>query len=566
MVESRLIRAYLLTDGLNTCSVLPLICVSRSFFNVLGDQVMSDRGFVVAAAGVVLFALSAGSSRAASPQRLAPAADWRRVVRVADDLPQPSGEMQFTPSLIDSLPAIGVPAMRTSYPFITGRGQTVAVIDTGIDYTHSALSSRYVTGYDFANGDSDPMDHDGHGTHVSGVIASTDATYGGVAPRAGIISLKVFADAGGSASQANVTAALNWVAANAATYNITTVNMSMGDGGHWTNSDVASGPWESSFAALKNMGIFVSCGAGDNGWLDGVSYPAASPHTVSVGGTWASNNWSEYTYTWDDPYTYTGFELYDATMGDLGPFQDDIMVTCNRYTSETDGRLDVLAPAAIITSSYPVALDTTDGTADGWASMMGTSVASAHVAGAAVLVRQALELAGTLDPAPEDQVDQILGVLQNTGKSLFDDFWASTRGANNCNVVQFPGYSTDWYIRPSTDTSYSRIDLDAAIASIDPTSPHLVPGDATGDGRIDDEDAAILASNWGKKIAGGGWVGDFNGDGQVNAADAAILTANWGYVAEGGPIGVPEPGLLALLAGLLTAMLPRRRCTLPAQA
>src|SRR3989344_4593696 len=52
---------------------------------------------------------------------------------------------------------------------ITGAGETVCVVDTGVDYNHAALLSNYVAGYDFYNNDSDPMDDQGHGTHVAGI-------------------------------------------------------------------------------------------------------------------------------------------------------------------------------------------------------------------------------------------------------------------------------------------------------------------------------------------------------------------------------------------------------------
>ncbi len=62
-----------------------------------------------------------------------------------------------------------------------GQGYAVAVIDTGIDYKHLDLGGgwgkRVIAGWDFVNNDSDPMDDQGHGTHVAGIIASSSQDY-----------------------------------------------------------------------------------------------------------------------------------------------------------------------------------------------------------------------------------------------------------------------------------------------------------------------------------------------------------------------------------------------------
>jgi subtilisin family serine protease len=90
----------------------------------------------------------------------------------------------------------------SKYSSITGNGVTVAVIDTGIDYNHSALgggfgkSFKVVGGYDFVDEDSDPMDESGHGTNVASVIAAepytvNGITYQGVAPDARLVDLRV---------------------------------------------------------------------------------------------------------------------------------------------------------------------------------------------------------------------------------------------------------------------------------------------------------------------------------------------------------------------------------------
>jgi hypothetical protein len=73
------------------------------------------------------------------------------------------------------------------------------------------------------------------------------------------------------------------------------------------------------------------------------------------------------------------------------------------------------------------------------------------------------------------------------------------------------------------------------------------PGDANDDGLVDDRDASIVGAHW--QTGGVNWsMGDFNSDNVVNDADAAILAAHWGE--GGGEESVPEPGSLALLAGI----------------
>ncbi len=65
----------------------------------------------------------------------------------------------------------------------------------------------------------------------------------------------------------------------------------------------------------------------------------------------------------------------------------------------------------------------------------------------------------------------------------------------------------------------------------DPVGVPAIPGDANGDGLVDENDIQIMAQNWYAEYAT--WeMGDFNGDGMVGPADASILAANWGYAFE----------------------------------
>src|SRR3989338_9006842 len=83
---------------------------------------------------------------------------------------------------------------------LTGKNIGVCVLDTGVNYSLSylggGLGKKILTGYDYVNSDTDPMDDNGHGTHVAGIIASNGSLIG-IAPEANIIALKVLDSGGG---------------------------------------------------------------------------------------------------------------------------------------------------------------------------------------------------------------------------------------------------------------------------------------------------------------------------------------------------------------------------------
>ena len=116
-----------------------------------------------------------------------------------------------------------------------GTGYTVAVIDTGIDYNNPYLGggwgNRVIGGWNFVSNNSNPMDDNGHGTFVAGIIGSSDPSYLGIAPNVNFVALKVL-DSTGSGTFGNVDLALQWVAAHQAQYNIVAVNMSLGSGNY----------------------------------------------------------------------------------------------------------------------------------------------------------------------------------------------------------------------------------------------------------------------------------------------------------------------------------------------
>ena len=131
-----------------------------------------------------------------------------------------------------------------------GKGTVVAVIDTGVDYTHKDLADNIwvnegeipgngidddgngyvddVHGVDFVDGDSDPMDEHGHGTHVAGIIAMTPGNGGGVGVAYGAKIMCIRAgQANGSFASSDIAKAIKYAADNGADV----INMSFGGTG-----------------------------------------------------------------------------------------------------------------------------------------------------------------------------------------------------------------------------------------------------------------------------------------------------------------------------------------------
>ncbi|MEO1084952.1 MAG: S8 family serine peptidase, partial [Acidobacteriota bacterium] len=149
-----------------------------------------------------------------------------------------------------------------------------------------------VAAIDFTGSPSGVTDIDGHGSNVSSIIASSNATYPGVAPGADIIHLKVLGD-DGSGSFRTIEQALQWVVANADTYNIASVNLSLGDGRNHGNT-VAYYGLTDEFAAIASQDIIVAASAGNSFFgydsVQGVGYPAADPYTIAVGAVFSGGS------------------------------------------------------------------------------------------------------------------------------------------------------------------------------------------------------------------------------------------------------------------------------------
>lgn len=200
---------------------------------------------------------------------------------------------------VHGLPAGRYMAMRTDWEEIfhlshiysrgiTGKGVAVAVLDTGI-YEHEDFriaGNRICCFRDFVNGKEQPYDDNGHGTHVSGIIASGGFTPErgriGIAPEASIAALKVL-DHRGSGEISTMLRAIDWLLSSYQRYGIRIVNISVGmpvKNRENTQQDVLVQKVEE----LWNAGLVVVVAAGNEGPAQyTVTSPGVSRKVITVG-------------------------------------------------------------------------------------------------------------------------------------------------------------------------------------------------------------------------------------------------------------------------------------------
>ena len=186
-----------------------------------------------------------------------------------------------------------------------GDGVKVAVIDTGIDYTHPDLDNNYYGGYDFVNDDSDPKDDNGHGTHVAGIIAAEDNGVGviGVAPHAQLYAVKVL-NSQGSGTYSDIVAGIDWAIDN----NMDIISMSLGG----SSGDTAL---QDALQRAYDAGIVIVAASG-NDYANSISYPAKYDTVIAVGATDSSDNRAAFSnYGPELEVVAPGVDIYSTYLG-----------------------------------------------------------------------------------------------------------------------------------------------------------------------------------------------------------------------------------------------------------
>jgi serine protease AprX len=229
-----------------------------------------------------------------------------------------------------------------------------AVIDTGIDAGHKDLDEGKVIGWkDYVNGQPTPYDDNDHGSHVAATLAGdgdarADHLYKGVAPGGALVGVKVL-NSSGSGTMSNVTAAIDWVVANKATYGVEAINLSLGTSGCADGTDSAAAAVNNAHAA----GIVVAVAAGNSG-----------PGTCTIGSPGAAAD-----------------ALTVGAMADMG-VNGFTQAYFSSRGKTADGRIkpDVSAPGVSITSADA-------GTGTGYKVYSGTSMATPFTASVSLLIR-----------------------------------------------------------------------------------------------------------------------------------------------------------------------------------
>jgi subtilisin family serine protease len=281
---------------------------------------------------------------------------------------------------------------------ITGKGVTVAVLDTGVDAGHPDLSDDVIAEQCFCtssggggccpngttqqSGAGAARDEHGHGTNIAGIISGRGgAAPRGIAPDAKIVAVRVLDSNGTASGTAQTLSALDWILSSRP--EVTVVNMSLtytAFAGACDNAASYAQTFAQAIGSLRARGVLVIASSGNDGLSGQIGLPACLSRAIGVGAVY------------DDNVGTVSFGCTDATTA-----ADQVACFSNSSTA-----VDLVAPGAAVTAPAM---------GGGSATYKGTSQAAAVVSGAVALLREA---------RPGWSPDQIEAALKDTGTPVTD--------------------------------------------------------------------------------------------------------------------------------------------------
>jgi subtilisin family serine protease len=346
---------------------------------------------------------------------------------------------------------------------LTGKGRTIAVIDTGVDYTHPDLGGcmgvgcKVVGGYDFVNNDSNPMDDHGHGTHCAATAAGI-GIYPGVAPGANIYAIKVLNTFGfGSTSDVvlGIEKAMDPDGNGDTSDHVDIISMSLGAFG--TPDDDASQAVDNATA----VGVTSAIAAGNNGPSN---YTVQSPGVAATAITVAA------ACKPDQIGVDARCTQPIASFSSRGPVLTSQGTDLHKPDISAPGVMICAARWGTSFGGEPTCLD------NNHVRISGTSMATPHVAGAIAILKQAQP---SLTPA------QIKQTLIENAQTLNMDVNAQGAGIINVeNSVFATGFEPAISVQPTyativlnpttqTDTQSIEINVTGVTVGSETLTPHL---------------------------------------------------------------------------------------------
>ncbi len=288
---------------------------------------------------------------------------------------------------------------------ITGRGVSIAIIDTGIDYTHPDLGGclgtgcKVVSGYDFVNTDNDPIDDHGHGTHVAATSAG-NGTLKGVAPDATLYAYKALSSGGWGYSSWIISSIQRATDPNNDgdfSDHVDIISMSLGGSGN--EDDILS----KAVDTAVDRGVVVISAAGNSGTsVNAIGSPGSARKGIAVA---ASDK--------NDKIAY---------FSSRGP------------TPLNNIKPDITAPGVnICAAQWDSWLSTRQCIDNRHISISGTSMATPHVSGIAALVMQ---------KNPTWSASMVKSALMSTAIDLGNSLWEQGTGRINASRALSPLFVT----------------------------------------------------------------------------------------------------------------------------